>query len=72
MNETTPKVGAGVLRIDTPEQRERDKAADSFHKHLEICQQCNDHPFGLCSIGDGFLRAAFAPLSQKEMGRAGR
>ncbi len=26
-----------------------------FHAHLDICQQCREHPLDLCPIGDGLL-----------------
>jgi hypothetical protein len=57
------------VKIDTPEQRARDKAAADFHEHLEGCKRCAGHPVDLCPVGEGFIRAAFSPYSEKEMGR---
>lgn len=31
---------------------------DAFHKHLDTCQQCREHPFELCREGDVLIRAA--------------
>jgi len=31
---------------------------DAFHKHLDGCDQCRNHPFALCADGDVLLRAA--------------
>ena len=29
-----------------------------FHDHLDVCKQCREHPFGLCSVGARLLREA--------------
>lgn len=29
-----------------------------FHAHLDICSQCEQHPFALCSIGAKLLKEA--------------
>lgn len=34
------------------------ETADAFHDHLDICQQCREHPFQLCSVGTDILRSA--------------
>lgn len=31
---------------------------DKFHKHLDICAQCRNHPFDLCSEGAKLLKYA--------------
>lgn len=31
---------------------------DKFHAHLDVCSQCRNHPFGLCSVGARLLREA--------------
>lgn len=31
---------------------------DEFHAHLDICSQCRNHPFGLCSTGAKLLKEA--------------
>ena len=31
---------------------------DKFHKHLDVCSQCRNHPFGLCPIGAKLLKEA--------------
>ncbi len=30
---------------------------DVFHKHLEVCAQCEKHPFNLCAEGQRKIRA---------------
>lgn len=34
---------------------EMNKKADSFHRHLDECQQCREHPFALCQAGERLL-----------------
>jgi hypothetical protein len=49
--------------------QEHDKAAiaaSKFHAHLDECQQCEAHPFDLCSIGRGLLRE-FAQIQGREL-----
>jgi len=29
-----------------------------FHKHLDQCEQCREHPFNLCPIGNKLLLAS--------------
>jgi len=36
------------------------EAIDKFHSHLDVCEQCRNHPFGLCSTGAELLRDAAA------------
>lgn len=31
---------------------------DKFHAHLDICSQCENHPFALCPIGAKLLKEA--------------
>lgn len=31
---------------------------DAFHKHLDQCRQCREHPFALCRIGSAILQGA--------------
>jgi hypothetical protein len=48
---------------------ENDKAAiaaTKFHVHLDECQQCEAHPFDLCSIGRELLRE-FARIQGREL-----
>lgn len=33
-------------------------AADRFHRHLDGCQQCRNHPMNLCVAGADLLRRA--------------
>jgi 8-oxo-dGTP pyrophosphatase MutT (NUDIX family) len=38
---------------------------EQFHAHLDVCRQCREHPFALCSTGGRLLRAtapATAPI----------
>lgn len=39
---------------------------DAFHRHLDQCAQCRDHPFGLCQDGAILLRAAGIEAQQNE------
>lgn len=45
---------------------------DKFHAHLDICSQCRNHPFDLCSIGARLLidaaTTADGELEEKEEG----
>lgn len=34
------------------------EAAAAFHAHLDFCQQCEQHPFDLCTVGARLLRLA--------------
>ena len=36
-------------------------AADAFHSHLDVCVQCEEHPFQLCRLGDKLLRSIVPP-----------
>ena len=36
---------------------------DVFHKHLDVCKQCADHPFDLCPIGAKLIEEAARELS---------
>jgi len=29
-----------------------------FHAHLDVCSQCENHPFSLCSVGARLLKEA--------------
>jgi len=31
---------------------------DKFHNHLDVCKQCRDNPFGLCTVGASLLQQA--------------
>lgn len=31
---------------------------DGFHKHLDGCEQCRNHPHDLCTVGAVLIRAA--------------
>jgi hypothetical protein len=41
-------------------------AADNFHAHLDVCEQCREHPFDLCRTGADLLMA-FGRVHQEEM-----
>ena len=32
------------------------KAADDYHKHLDECEQCREHPFDQCTKGIELLQ----------------
>ena len=34
------------------------EAGTAFHAHLEVCEQCREHPFGMCAVGNRLLREA--------------
>lgn len=44
------------LPADTPKP-----VTAAFHEHLDECEQCEQHPFALCSTGARLLQAAVAP-----------
>jgi len=29
---------------------------NKFHRHLDACNQCRENPFGLCPIGEHYLK----------------
>lgn len=39
--------------------------SDAFHRHLDGCQQCREHPFALCREGEILIRAAALELKRK-------
>ncbi len=39
-------------------QQEQYARIDKFHAHLDICSQCEQHPFNLCSTGARLLKEA--------------
>jgi hypothetical protein len=43
--------------MTTPSTDAMKIAADDFHAHLDVCQQCEGHPFELCPIGRELLTA---------------
>lgn len=38
------------------------EARNRFHRHLEYCGQCSNHPFNLCATGDRLIREAVAAI----------
>lgn len=34
------------------------KKINQFHEHLDVCKQCENHPFDLCPIGANLLKSA--------------
>ena len=40
-------------------------AITSFHKHLDECAQCREHPFWLCEVGGPLLKAAGEQAEQE-------
>lgn len=43
--------------------------SDLFHEHLDICQQCRDHPFDLCSAGATALALAAMDIHKARRAR---
>jgi hypothetical protein len=43
-----------------------DKAIDKFHSHLDVCEQCRNHPFNLCPTGATLLRNAATLANENE------
>lgn len=37
---------------------------DKFHAHLDVCEQCREHPFALCPTGDTLLRQAATGITK--------
>jgi hypothetical protein len=42
-----------------------------FHKHLDVCSQCEEHPFDLCREGARLLEVAGAKAAEELRSRAG-
>ena len=36
---------------------------DVFSDHLDVCQQCEQHPFALCAEGERLIRQAVSDMS---------
>ncbi len=34
------------------------EAGTAFHAHLDVCEQCREHPFDMCAVGNRLLREA--------------
>ena len=34
-----------------------------FHDHLDVCEQCREHPFSLCLVGEQKMKEAVAVLA---------
>ena len=47
-------------------------SADIFHAHLDVCQQCREHPFDLCKEGAVLLREAAEGLPPREPRQPGK
>ena len=43
--------------------------ADAFHRHLDNCQQCEQHPMELCPTGAELLRKAAEETCENIRGR---
>lgn len=39
---------------------------DAFHRHLDECAQCREHPFRLCDVGAPLLEQAAAELGESD------
>jgi hypothetical protein len=37
--------------------------ADKFHAHLDVCRQCEQHPFELCRVGAALLMGKPIPAA---------
>ena len=44
-----------MSEVKRPEQL---KLIDKFHAHLDVCPQCEKHPFDLCPTGAKLLKEA--------------
>lgn len=42
----------------TPPDEEEVDRVKVFHAHLDVCSQCENHPFALCTIGAKLLKEA--------------
>lgn len=40
---------------------------DAFHAHLEVCAQCRDHPFALCSVGVALIHEAVLRIGDEQL-----
>lgn len=37
-----------------------------FHKHLDECKQCREHPFSLCPVGENKMKEAIALIADSD------
>lgn len=37
-------------------------AAEAFYAHLDVCRQCEAHPFDLCPVGQDLIKATVKDL----------
>lgn len=37
-----------------------------FHKHLDECKQCREHPFSLCLVGENKMKEAIALIADSD------
>jgi hypothetical protein len=42
------------------------KADEAFHAHLDVCAQCENHPFELCGTGARLLFEILKTMSPEE------
>lgn len=49
-----------------PTNKEMLERGDKLHRHLDVCEQCEQHPFDLCPIGAKLLTAVVEPVEDPE------
>jgi len=45
---------------------------DKFHEHLDKCEQCRNHPFDLCEIGQKLLIESTKNISDEDISGYGK
>jgi len=50
------------------DQEKIERVMVEFHRHLDLCTQCREHPFGLCKEGEVFARMFSVRDSKKTKG----
>lgn len=43
----------------TPDKSDRQKNADAFHEHADVCQECRKAPY-LCTVGEALFMGVIA------------
>lgn len=46
------------------DRREPHEPSDAFHAHLDGCEQCREHPFDLCEVGQTLIARAGHDLAK--------
>ena len=67
MTDTTErKLAEKIAKNERKKALEAESGVYEFHKHLDMCKQCRENPFGLCWKGQRLLlRATIMPVMNR-------